>query len=320
MPFGGQEHQAFPSHGKDPYIRKLTGRTGPLSKREAEWVWMQSGGLGARRPKKAGCFRTQPGWVAACGYDAAMSERNARRCLVTGGSSGIGFATAARLADEGWAVTSLSRRDVAPDGVEAVAGDAAEPTDLERALELAAGPAGRLDGLVCAAGVPPSGPWDDPEHWAEVMRVDLTASWQAARLAWPALHTASGAVVLLGSIVGSGEGSSRSPAYAAAKAGIEGLGRSLALIGAREGIRVNVLAPGAFDTPFDEKLFPAGARPDVPLGRMGKPDEAAGIISFLLSGEASYVSGSVWRVDGGRTVLSPASSAGVAAPEDHTES
>ena len=199
-----------------------------------------------------------------------------------------------------------------------MAGDAAAESDLERALATAA-PDGRLHGLVCSAGLPPSGPWDDPEHWDQVLRVDLSAAYQAVRLAWPALRAAGGSVVLLGSIVGSGEGSSRSPAYAAAKAGIEGLGRSLALVGAKEGIRVNVLAPGAFDTPFDEKLFPPDARPDIPLGRMGSPREAAGIIAFLLSDEASYVSGSVWRVDGGRTAFSPASSAGKAAPDEHTE-
>ena len=247
-----------------------------------------------------------------------MSQRDVHRCLITGGSSGLGYAAAERLVADGWTVSSLSRRSIAPVGVTAVAGDAAEPEALERALQVAA-PDGRLDGLVCSAGVPPSGPWDDPEHWAEVLRVDLTAAWQAARLAWPALRAAGGAVVLLGSIVGSSEGSLRSPAYAAAKAGIEGLGRSLALIGAKEGVRVNVLAPGAFDTPFDEQLFPAASRPDIPLGRMGAPAEAAGIIAFLLSDEASYVSGSVWRVDGGRTVLSPASAAGVAAPDEHTE-
>lgn len=248
-----------------------------------------------------------------------MSDHHVRRCLVTGGSSGIGFATAARLTADGWAVTSLSRRPLAPEGVQAVAGDAAEEADLERALAVAA-PEGRLHGLVCSAGVPPSGPWDDPGHWADVLRVDLTAAWQAVRLAWPALRAAGGSVVLLGSIVGSAEGSLRSPAYAAAKAGVEGLGRSLALIGAKDGVRVNVLAPGAFDTPFDEQLFPPQARPDIPLGRMGVPHEAAGIVAFLLSAEASYVSGAVWRVDGGRTVLSPASAAGVASPEEHTES
>lgn len=250
----------------------------------------------------------------------AMSKSEPRRCLVTGASSGLGYATAERLQQDGWVVTALSRRAQAPDGVEAIAGDAADAADIERALHVAGGPHGLLHGLVCAAGLPPSGPWDDPDHWAETIRVDLTASWQAARLAWPALRAGGGAIVLLGSIVGSAEGSARSPAYAAAKAGIEGLGRSLALIGAREGIRVNVLAPGAFDTPFDEKLFPAASRPDVPLGRMGKPDEAAAIVSFLLSSETSYVSGSVWRVDGGRTVFSPASSAGTASPDEHTES
>jgi len=248
-----------------------------------------------------------------------MSDHDTRTCLVTGGSSGIGYAAAERLLADGWAVTSLSRRAQAPDGAEAVAGDAAEPADIERALALAA-PEGTLHGLVCSAGVPPSGPWNDPAHWEQVLRVDLTAAWQAARLAWPALRAASGSVVLLGSIVGSNEGSLRSPAYAAAKAGIEGLGRSLALIGAKEGVRVNVLAAGAFDTPFDEKLFPPSARPDIPLGRMGAPEEAAGIIAFLLGRDASYVTGSVWTVDGGRTALSPASSAGVAAPEEHTES
>jgi NAD(P)-dependent dehydrogenase (short-subunit alcohol dehydrogenase family) len=247
-----------------------------------------------------------------------MSDHDQRHCLVTGGSSGIGYAAAERLAADGWAVTSLSRRPIAPDGVQAVAGDAGEVEDLQRALSAAA-PEGRLHGLVCSAGVPPSGPWDDEAHWEQVLRVDLTAAWQAARLAWPSLRAAGGSVVLLGSIVGSTEGSLRSPAYAAAKAGLEGLGRSLALIGAKEGVRVNVLAPGAFDTPFDEKLFPPHERPDIPLGRMGEPAEAAGIIAFLLGDEATYVSGSVWRVDGGRTVLSSASSAGVAAPDEHTE-
>lgn len=229
------------------------------------------------------------------------------------------MATAARLHAEGWRVTTLSRRMRAPEGTQGMAGDAADPTDLARAVELAAGPDGRLDGLVCAAGLPPSGPWDDPAHWDEVMRVDLTAAWQASRLAWPALSAGQGAVVFVGSIVGSAEGSERSPAYAAAKAGLEGLARSLALLGADAGIRVNVLAPGAIDTPFDVALFPPHARPDVPLGRMGTPEEVAAVAAFLLSSAASYVNGAVWRVDGGRTVLSPTSAASRASGGDSVE-
>ena len=232
-----------------------------------------------------------------------------RHCLVTGASSGIGRAVAERLVADGWTVTVLVRRDEAPSGVRVVMGDAAAPADLEQAIRAAADPGGRLQGLVCAAGTPPTGPWDDTDHWAEVLRVDLTAPYDAARLAWPALVAGRGSVVLVGSIVGAAEGSGRSPAYAAAKAGLEGLARSLAVVGGPEGVRVNVVAPGAIDTPFDVAAFPPDARPDVPLGRMGTADEIAGVVALLLSADGAYVTGATWRVDGGRTALSPTSAA-----------
>jgi meso-butanediol dehydrogenase/(S,S)-butanediol dehydrogenase/diacetyl reductase len=240
---------------------------------------------------------------APCDASAVDERRVAQKvAIVTGASSGIGASLAARLRSSGWRVIGLDR--VPPSdpgsGADAVVGDAGDPATIAGALERAGD---RLDGLVCSAAVPPSGPWDDRVAWDELLRVNLSAPYEAFRVCRPALAAAHGSVVFMGSIVGGAEGSRRSPAYAASKAGLEGLARSLALIGAPDRIRVNVLAIGAVDTPFDVPLAPADARPDVPLGRMGSADEIAATAAFLLSDEAAYVTGAVWRVDGGRTVL-----------------
>jgi NAD(P)-dependent dehydrogenase (short-subunit alcohol dehydrogenase family) len=224
-----------------------------------------------------------------------------RVAIVSGAASGIGRAVAERLLSDGWRVVGVDLQLGMPAGVEPIGGDAVDQQVVLSALSLA-GP--ELHALVCAAGIPPSGPWDDRAHWDEVLRVDLTGPYEALRLCLPGLVAGKGSAVVVGSIVGSAEGSARSPAYAAAKAGLGGLVRSMALIGAEHGVRVNLVEPGAIDTPFDAPHFPPDARPDVPLGRMGSAQEVAGAIVYLLGPDASYITGATLRIDGGRTVIS----------------
>ena len=234
----------------------------------------------------------------------SASMPDARKtAIITGAAAGIGLATASRLAGEGWRVVGVDRTDASADGIELLVGDAGDASLLTEAVERCGG---KLNALVCSAGIPPSGPWDSREHWDEVLAVDLSAPYEALRVCIPALVAARGSAVLVGSIVGAVEGSMRSPAYAAAKAGLEGLARSMAVIGAPDGVRVNVVAPGAIATDFDERLLPADHRTDVPLGRMGTAEEVAAIIGFLIGPKASYVTGAIWTVDGGRVVLSSA--------------
>jgi 3-oxoacyl-[acyl-carrier protein] reductase len=236
--------------------------------------------------------------------------------LVTGGARGIGAATAARLAAEGADVVVADFDLVAAEataaavGGRAVACDVTSRLDVEAAVAAAAEPSGRLDILVTCAGIIR----DNLVHkmsdddWEAVIDTHLKGTFLAAQAAQKQMVIQrSGSIVLISST--SALGNRGQANYSAAKAGIQGLAKTLSIeLGGFE-IRVNCVAPGFIATAMTEETaarmgmsfddFQALVASQTPLQRVGQPEDVAGVIAFLCSGDADYVSGQVIYVRGG---------------------
>lgn len=217
--------------------------------------------------------------------------------LVTGASSGIGAAIGARLLDEGWAVTGVSRAAPASarDGYEHIALDLSRTDEIARAVE------GRsVTALVHAAGIMRGGALGalDPQASVAMWRLHVEAAERLADALAPRLPDRDGRIVLIGSRTASGA-AGRSQ-YAATKAALTALARSWAAELAPRGVTVNVVAPAATDTPMLDDPARAGVKPKLPpIGRYVRPEEVAAATSFLLGREAGAITGQTIIICGG---------------------
>jgi 3-oxoacyl-[acyl-carrier protein] reductase len=234
--------------------------------------------------------------------------------LVTGGSRGIGAATARALAAEGWpvGVNYHSGADAAGEVVKqieeaggkavALQGDVADPEVPDKLLKALKEKFGPVLVLVNNAGVRADGltPQTDDEAWAKVIDTNLSGAFRLIRRALsPMMRARFGRVINIASVVGI-RGNPGQVNYAASKAGLIAVTRTVAAEVARRSVTVNAVAPGLVETDLTEGLSDEILK-SVPARRAGTPEEVAACVRFLASEEAGYVTGTILTVDGGMT-------------------